>query len=79
MKNLESAASSWRKQNGYVGRGGVVVLHEGKVQSWVNVLRNPEHWAPGCIAIDEAGKSWITIAGTERDGALMWLPRDPIA
>jgi hypothetical protein len=25
----------------------------GQVQSWVNELRNPEHWQPGCVAIEE--------------------------
>jgi hypothetical protein len=79
MASLEDLARAWRERRGYVGRGGVIILYEGEVQSWVNVLRNPEHWAPGCIAIDETGQSWMTIAGTERDGALMWLPRDPIA
>lgn len=39
----------------------------------MNQLRNPEHWRPGCIAVDEQGRTWTTIAGSERDGALMWL------
>lgn len=73
-----AAARRWREQWGYIGRGGVVVLLDGEVQSWVNQLRNPEHWKPGCIAVDEEGKSWTTIAGDQRDGALMWLPNDPI-
>lgn len=73
-----AAARRWREQWGYIGRGGVVVSLDGEVQSWVNQLRNPEHWQPGCIAVDEEGKSWTTIAGDQRDGALMWLPNDPI-
>ena len=73
-----AAARRWREQWGYIGRGGVVVLLDGEVQSWVNQLRNPEHWQPGCIAVDEEGKSWTTIAGDQRDGAPMWLPNDPI-
>ena len=73
-----AAARRWREQWGYVGRGGIIVLFDGEVQSWVNQLRNPEHWQPGCIAVDEEGKSWSTIAGNQRDGALMWLPNDPI-
>lgn len=75
---LIEIARSWREQNGYVGRGGVIVLFDGKVQSWVNELRNPEHWQPGCVAIDEQDRSWTTIAGNQRDGALMWLPNEPI-
>ncbi len=71
-------ARLWREQNGYCGRGGVVVLFNGKVNSWVNELRNPDHWRPGCVAVDEQGRSWTAVAGSDRDGALMWLPNDPI-
>lgn len=71
-------ANAWRQENGYVGRGGVVVLFNGEVQSWVNKLRNPEHSQPGCVAVDEEGRSWTTIAGSERDGALMWLANDEL-
>nr|WP_152567246.1 hypothetical protein [Cupriavidus metallidurans] len=55
-----------------------IVVFEDKAQGWVNELRNPERWQPGCVALDEQGRSWTTIAGNERDGALMWLPNDPI-
>lgn len=58
--------------------GGVIVLFEGAVQSWVDTLRNPEHWQPGCVAVDEDGRSWTAIAGNQGDGALMWLPDKPI-
>lgn len=72
------AARRWRQQWGYVGRGGVVVVADGEVQSWVNELRDPQHWKPGCVAIAEDGRTWTTIAGDEQDGALMWLPNEPI-
>jgi hypothetical protein len=71
-------ALQWRKETGRVGHGGVVVLFNGKVQGWVNTLRNPDHWQPGCIAVDEEGRTWTTIAGNERDGALMWLANDEL-
>lgn len=73
-----ATAHRWRQENGYVGRGGVVVLFRGEVQSWVNALRNPEHWQPGCVAVDETGSQWMTVAGTANDGALMWLPVEQI-
>jgi hypothetical protein len=76
--NPVSLANDWRGKYKYHGRGGVVVVFCGEVQGWVNTLRNPEHWQPGCIAIDEEGRTWTTIAGNEKDGALMWLPNDPI-
>lgn len=66
-------ARRYREQEALVGKGGVVVFFQGKVQGWVNQLRNPEHWQPGCIAVDEQGRMWTTIAGSERNGALMWL------
>ncbi|WP_235993901.1 hypothetical protein [Paraburkholderia solitsugae] len=50
---LLEIARRWREQNGYAGRGGVIVLFHGEVQSWVNELRNREQWQPGCVAIDE--------------------------
>lgn len=74
MGAYEALAHDWWQKNGYLGRGGLIILFRGEVQSWVNQLRNPERWVPGCIAIDEAGNSWVTIAGNEKDGALMWLP-----
>lgn len=73
-----AAARHWRKTSGYDGRGGVVVLLAGAVQSWVNELRNPEDWQPGCVAVAEDGSTWTAIAGNAQDGALMWLPNDPI-
>jgi len=79
MTDNMAAARRWREQWGYVGRRGVVVLLDGEVQSWVNELRNPEHWQPGCIALDEDGKGWTAIAGNTQDGSLMWLPNDPIS
>jgi hypothetical protein len=71
-------STRWRQANGYVGRGGVVVIFDGDVQSWVNSLRNPDHWQPGCVAVDEEGRTWTSIAGNERNGALMWLPNDEL-
>jgi hypothetical protein len=69
-------AQRWRKQHGYVGRGGVIVIWHGKVQSWVNELRNPEHWQPGCIAIDEHGKIWTAELGNAKEGAYFWVEHD---
>lgn len=77
MSAIETART-WRLEHGYVGRGGVIVVYNGEVQSSVNVLRNPEHWVPGCVAVAEDGRSWTTLGGTEQHAALMWLPNDPV-
>jgi hypothetical protein len=73
------AARSWREKNGYSGLVGVIILFQGSVQSWVNILRNPEHWQPGCVAVDEKGLIWTELAGNDQDGTLMWLPNTPIS
>jgi hypothetical protein len=78
MADNIAAARRWRERWGYTSRGGVVVVLDGEVQSWVKELRNPGHWQPGCIAVDEAGKSWTAIAGDIQGGALMWLPNEII-
>ena len=69
MSNKDLAAK-WREQYGYTG--GVVVIFGGEVQGWVNELRNPEQWQPGCVAIDEQGQQWIAVGGNARDGAERW-------
>ena len=73
-----AAARQWRTRWGYVGRGGVVVLFDGEVQGWVGTLRPAGHWQPGCLAVDEDGRSWITIGRSAHDSGLMWLPNDPL-
>ena len=57
MTDNMAEAPRWREQWGYIGRCGVIVLFDSEVQSWVNQLRNPEHWQPGCIVVDEEGKT----------------------
>lgn len=75
---IEALTAAWRTENGYAGKGGVVVVFNEEVQGWVNTLRNPEHWVAGCFAVNELGEIWQTIGGDENNGALMWLPmKDP--
>ncbi len=65
-------ALDWREQHGYLNRGGVVIFFNGEVQGWVDELRNPEHWQPGCIAVDNDGQSWRASGGTKQNGAKVW-------
>ena len=74
--NIFNLAKEWRTAHGYTGKGGVIVIHDGVVNSWVNVLRDPEHWQPGCIACDELGNTWVTVGGDARRGAARWDPVD---
>jgi len=77
MDEIE-AIRSWREQNGCSDYGGVVVLHQGTVAGWVNMLRNPEHWQPGCVAVDEEGRRWTALGGNDQDGASVWQPNSHI-
>lgn len=67
-------AETWRAEKGYTGRGGVIVIFNGVVNSWVNELRDPDHWSPGCIAVDESGNQWISVGGNMQCGAVRWVP-----
>lgn len=71
--NVTELADSWRRKNGYADKGGVVVVFDGIVQGWVNELRNPEHWQPGCVAVDAHGAEFAAKGGDARDGAQRWV------
>jgi len=68
----QDLARIWRRNNGYVGKGGVVVLKGSVVGGWVNMLRDPGDWEPGCIAIEEDGTTYVSKGGNYRDGAKIW-------
>lgn len=74
MPSDSKLATQWWQEQGYTGRGGVVVVYRGEVQGWVNELRDPAHWVAGCVAVDEAGQQWQAIACNEAAGAMMWQP-----
>jgi hypothetical protein len=67
-------AKRWREDHGYRGRGGVIVVYDGEAQGWVEKLRNPAHWRPGCIAVAEDGICSEAAGGNWRDGARRWQP-----
>lgn len=74
INELKQRAKQWRKDNGYVDKCGLVVFFGEELQGWVNELRDPQHWQPGCIAIDEFGLCYKTVGGNTRDGATKWEP-----
>jgi hypothetical protein len=53
---------------------GVVVIFEGEVAGWMDTLRDPNHWMPGCIAVDVDGNTWLATGGNDYDGATHWDP-----
>jgi len=70
--NTIKLAENWRRKNGYADKGGVVVVFDGVVQGWVNELRDPDHWRPGCIAVDARGVEFLAHGGSAQDGAQRW-------
>ncbi len=73
MKNQE-IAKKWREENEYTG--GVVIVFNGEVPGWMNELRDPQGWEPGCIAVDEQGNEWVAVGGNADDGAERWERRE---
>lgn len=63
-------ANTYRNETGR--RGGVVVIYDGQVSGWMNELRDPQHWCPGCIAVDQDGNQWQAVGGNDYDGANEW-------
>jgi len=71
-KDARQKAQSWRDDNEYNGKGGVIVISGGEAQGWVNELRDPQHWTPGCIAVAEDGSCYEAIGGNDYAGAERW-------
>jgi len=74
--NPIQVAHEWREREGYAGRGDVVVVLDGRAAIWMNELRDPQHWEPGCIGSDEAGNTWTATGGDPQNGATRWMPND---
>jgi len=72
MVKARQQVKRWRDDNGYAGKDGVVVVYGDEVQGWVNELRDPQHWTPGCIAITEDGTCYEARGGNDYDGADHW-------
>jgi hypothetical protein len=73
LKQLLELAQEYRESWNLPGHG-VIVFHDGAPQGWVNELRNPESWCPGCIALTRSGSAYRSEGGTEATGALSWQP-----
>lgn len=73
MTDLKKLAKQWREANGYTDNLGVVVFYGSDVQGWCNALRDPDHWQPGCIAIDAFGLCYKTVGGDAKAGAAKWV------
>lgn len=72
MNSLAGQAAKYRLERQLAG--GVVVFFDGELNGWMNQLRDPQTWRPGCIALDEQGNQWKSVGGNDYDGAREWVP-----
>lgn len=73
---LKSLAEEYRRNVRHNLKGGVVVIHRQHVAGWMNELRDPQHWKPGCFAVNEDGRIWMTIGGSQDEGSESWQLQD---
>ncbi len=70
---VQAEAKYYRMNNGerdtYLQHGLVVLKQTGRVSGWMNELRNPQGWEPGCYAVDINGSVWRTNGGNSHNGA----------
>jgi hypothetical protein len=69
---MRAEARDYRREHN-TGDAGVVVFHGTELQGWVNALRNPESWVPGCVAVDNEGNFFEARGGNDYDGAREWV------
>ncbi|EAM2866146.1 antirestriction protein ArdR [Salmonella enterica] len=73
MMNYVDIARVWRQHNQEHADSGVVLIWDGKVYCWKNILRDPQHERPGVIAVDTEENVFIAEGGNEYDGAKCWV------
>lgn len=71
-KKAGQLARQYRQGEGSDYEGGVVIVFQDQVGGWVNELRDPQLWEPGCIAVDLEGNQWVATGGNDYDGAVRW-------
>lgn len=65
-------ARQFRQEHGSEYEGGLVIVFKDQVGGWMNELRDPQTWEPGCIAVDLEGNQWVATGGNAYDGATHW-------
>lgn len=51
---------------------GAIVIFKGRFAGWMNELRSPDHWEPGCVAVLPDGSAHLAEGGNAYDGAARW-------
>lgn len=70
---LLGIASEYAAESGR--RNGVVIIYNGQVAGWVDKLRDPHHWCPGCFGVIQGNDHvYIAHGGDDINGAKSWVP-----
>lgn len=69
---LQSQADIFRKQYNKTYSGGYVLFWKGRPVAWKQELDHPIGWEPGCIALDQYGKQWVSAGGNGYEGSMRW-------
>lgn len=74
-RGAAAVAAQWRATRPHLdGQGVVVIGRDGEVCGLMGAIRSPDHWKPGCIAVDVGGREWVATGGDDRSGAREWVP-----
>lgn len=73
MCNVSDSIKSAAKQRGKLPTGAVV-MYGNKFSGWMDRLRDPNHWMPGCVAVLDDGSAYVARGGNDYDGAQEWVP-----
>lgn len=70
MPYLLQYIEKWRQEN--ERPTGAVVVYEGEIAGWMDSVRDPNHWCPGCLAFGSNGGIWRAVGGDDYNGARGW-------
>lgn len=70
---IAAAADRYRQEMPHLaGRGVVIVNTFHEAAGWMDRLRDPQGWEPGCAAVDVSGSIWVALDGDSYNGAQRW-------
>lgn len=78
MRKLRALADAWRKRHP-VYEGGIVLIWDGEVYGWKNILRDASSERPGVFAVDAFGLVYVSAGGDYQNGARCWVALPPDA
>lgn len=76
IEALRATATTWRAGN-QEHRRGVLLVFEGEVYGWKNVLRDPSCERPDAYAVGKAGLAFNAENGDDYNCAKAWIAVNP--